>query len=114
MPPADVDALLALAVRLERDGRAGRVAAAAAARIAAVRLEREGGGGAPAHTAAIRRRALDLAVQLDLLGYPGEADAVCEEVVHRARLSPVAMGDRAFVAWLEAVEKAIGDGDPVL
>lgn len=96
LPPDDAASLLLLADRLDREGRpfvavAARQAAATAA------------SGPGAHAAALRRQAIEVALRLDTLGLPHEAQTIFDEVVRRATGAAGAMPDRLFQAWLEAI-----------
>ncbi len=104
LDPSDAEALWALADRLDRDGRGGRPLVANAARVAAAMVTDPSTDGRAAHVAALRRRAIEVAVRLDTLGLPDEAESVYAEVLRRTEGAPEAMGDRPFQKWLVAIE----------
>lgn len=96
----DADALLHLATRLEL---ASRPYVALAARQAATVLRTPGSDAHDLRVAALRRQALELALRLDLLGLPADAQAIFDEVLRRATGASDAMSDRSFKAWLDAI-----------
>lgn len=104
----DVDALLHLATRLEL---ANQPYVALAARQAAAALQ-IGSDENHLRVAALRRQALELALQLDLLGLPADAQAIFDEVIRRATGVSDAMSDRSFKAWLDAIgaQFSLGEG----
>ena len=93
----DATTLLLLAARLDESGRPF-VATAARQAAAAVRA------GGDVRAAALRRQAVEVAVRLDTLGLPGEAQTVFDEIVRRATGGEGAMPDRLFGAWIDAIE----------
>lgn len=95
--PDDATALLLLAARLDDDGRPF---VAAAARQAATAVQE----GHPPHAAVLRRQAIEVAVHLDALGLPAEAQTVFDEIVRRATNAEGAMTDRLFRVWLDAIQ----------
>lgn len=105
----DTDALLHLAARLEL---ANQPYVALAARQAAAALQTPGPDAHHLRIAVLRRQALELALQLDLLGLPADAQAIFDEVLRRATGALDAMPDRSFKAWLDAISAqfALGEG----
>lgn len=95
-PGDDAASLLRLADRLDRDGRPF-VAAAARQAAAALQAGRDPSAGA------LRRQAIEIAVRLDTLGLPAEAQTVFSEIVRRATGAEGAMPDVLFRAWLDAI-----------
>jgi hypothetical protein len=96
-PADDAVSLLLLAARLDNEGRPF-VAAAARQAAAAAR------DGQDIHAATLRRQAIEVALRLDTIGLPDEAQTIFDEVVRRATKAEGAMPDRMFQAWLEAIE----------
>ncbi len=109
---SDAEALLDLADRLDRDGRGGRPLVANAARAAAAMVTDPSTDGRASHVAALRRRAVEVAVRLDTLGLPDEAETVYAEVYRRSTGAPDAMPDRPFQAWLDAIEASFPEPGP--
>lgn len=96
-PGDDAASLLRLADRLDLDGRPF---VAAAARQAAAAVQ----DGQDPSTAVLRRKAIEIAVRLDTLGLPAEAQTVFDEIVRRATGAEAAMPAPQFQAWLNAID----------
>jgi hypothetical protein len=93
-------ALLRLADRLEAEGHPY---VALAARQAATAVQADARSESDLRIASLRRQAIEVALQLDMIGLPADAQAVLDEIVRRATGADDAMPNGTFKVWLDAI-----------